>query len=72
MFGLLKKRQRRQMAVQRTSKTSEIDRRLAAAREAMGDKYLGGRNVERDGPKPSTAQLHHRWDQFNKLERGVA
>lgn len=55
-----------------TPNTSQIDRRLKAAREAMGSRHLLEQKVERLTPKPTTADLRHRWEQINKLERGVA
>ena len=55
-----------------TPRTNEIDRRLRAAREAMGSRHLLEQKVQRRTPKPTEADLRHRWNQLNKLERGVA
>lgn len=43
-----------------TPKTSQIDRRLRAVREAMGDQYLLANKVQRKTRALTTADLHRR------------
>lgn len=54
-----------------TPRTNQIDRELREVRASMGDRHLLNKKVERKTPKPTADDLRHRWEQLNKMARGI-
>ena len=55
-----------------TPKTSQLDRYLRAAREAMGSRHLLHKKQKRLTRPMTPAELAARWREMNRTARGVA
>ncbi len=50
-----------------TPRTTDLERRARAAREAMGDRYVLAQPVERKTPAKSREQLARDWNERKRL-----